>query len=129
MSVSRIENFNLAHRNFISGIYGPCTNDVFIDVDLHVCNSMQILYRSFKKQGYYVVFYSTAADRGFWSFGEDDLGAFLGEKRHDDTQEHYVSKANSPFGKARAKRAQASSQSVAGSDGPKSHYNSIEKSI
>lgn len=126
MSVSRIENFNLAHRNFISGIYGPCTNDVFIDDDLHVCNSMQILYRSFKKQGYYVVFYSTAADRGFWSFGEDDLGAFLGEKRHDDTQEHYVSKANSPFGKARAKRAQASSQSVAGSDGHKSHYNSID---
>lgn len=125
MPISRIENFHLAHRAFISGIYGPCTNDVFIDDDLHVCNSMQILYRSFKKQGYYVVFYSTAADRGFWSFGEDDLGVFLGEKRHDKVQEHYVSKVNSPFGNARAKRSQTHS-APADSKLPCSHYNSID---
>lgn len=126
MSVSRIENFNLAHRNFISGIYGPCTNDVFIDEDLHVCNSMQILYRSFNKQGYIVVYYSTAADRGFWSFSEDDLGAFLGEKRHDVAQEHYVSKARSPFGNARAKRSQTPAVSKSDSEEPRSHYNSID---
>lgn len=112
-SVDRVMNFDLSHRGLISGIYGSCTNDVFIDSDFRVCEPMQILYRSFKQQGCLVVFYSCDEAYNFWSYSEEDLAAFHELTQKKKTSEgnatRHIAKIDSPFGRSR--RANRPSQS------------------
>lgn len=72
-TVRRIDDFDIGRRPFLSGIYGRNLDDLFIDTDLHRCNIKEILYRSFKAQGYRVVFYNNNSRFNFYSYCEDDL--------------------------------------------------------
>lgn len=103
MAVQRIENFNLSSRHLISGIYGSCVDDIFIDSDLGKYDPMQAFFLSFKKQGYRVVFYSTDSDYNFYSYSEDDLADFyeLTQRHEALSSKRHIAQIDSPFGNSR----------------------------
>lgn len=108
MSISRIEGFKLAEREFISGIYGPGVTDIFVDGDLRCCGLREAIYRSFRSQGYKVVFYSQNADYNFFSYRKEDLVDFFNLRSSgapQPRQGRFVAQIASPFGSRRRERA------------------------
>ena len=110
MAIQRIDNFDIARRHLFSGIYGQGIGDVFIDDDLRVYGIYDALYRSFKRQGYTVVFYSQASYRNFFSFRKEDLAivynlspshSHAGTPASPDSPRRYVANIDSPFGRRR----------------------------
>lgn len=98
-TVKRIDDFNLIDRPFLSGIFGSNADDIFIDSDLHECNLREILFRSFRAQGYKVVFYNTDPQYNFYSFAQEDLLALFSHLRKSSVPigNRYHANIPSPF--------------------------------
>lgn len=151
-TVKRIDDFELSRRPFLSGIYGRNIDDLFIDSDLHRCTLKEILFRSFKAQGYRVVFYSNNSRFNFNSYCEDDLAdLFMLSNRKNNGPDtatsksensnskgfHYHAKVSSPFAHRRREGHSSHSQQTEGShieprtsaissDEQTSHYDQIQ---
>lgn len=108
MKVKRIENFNLTNRPLFSGIYGPGVKDDFIGPDLRRYGIWEMLFLTFRSQGYNVVFYSQDPSRNFFSFRKDDLVELFGLRRNTTSivgSRRYVANITSPFAGRRRKAA------------------------
>lgn len=112
MEVGRIRNFNLPARPLFSGIYGPGLGDIFIGPDLRCYGIREILYLTFRSQGYNVCFYSQNQDYNFFSYRKDDLVELFNLRKDQQKQNvipqggKYIVKISSPFGKRRAAEQQ-----------------------
>lgn len=126
MKVKRIENFNLPNRPLFSGIYGPGVKDDFIGPDLRRYGIWEMLFLTFRSQGYNVVFYSQDPSRNFFSFRKDDLVELFGLRCNTTSTTisgRYVANIASPF--AGRRRKAASSQALPPDD-PKT-YSQIQE--
>lgn len=112
MKVRRIENFNLPSRPLFSSIYGPGVKDDYVGPDLRRYGIWEILFLTFRSQGYHVVFYSQDHARNFFSFRKDDLVELFGLRKSVSSNAsggRYVANIASPFG-GRRRRAAANRQ-------------------
>lgn len=108
MRVRRIENFNLADRPLFSGIYGPGVKDDYIGPDLRRYGIWEMLFLTFRSQGFHVVFYSQDPSRNFFSFRKDDLVELFNLRNNSSKSTiggRYVANIASPFGGRRRKSA------------------------
>lgn len=113
MKVKRIENFNLPYRPLLSGIYGPGINDDFVGSDLRRYGIKEMLFRTFRGQGYHVVFYSQDPTYNFFSFRKDDLVELFGLAHNQSStvnRGRYVANIASPF--AGRRRSAAGNQAL-----------------
>lgn len=131
MEVTRIKNFNLKSRPLFSGMYGPGITDDFVGPDLRRYNVWEILYLTFRSQGYHVVFYSQDPRYNFFSYRQDDLVEFFhlrgGQSSPVSGTGRYVARIDSPFGR---RRMQAASDTRATSSLPpddEGHYAQIQQ--
>lgn len=111
MKVKRIQNFNLPHRPLFSGIYGPGVKDDYVGSDLKRYGIWEMLFLTFRSQGYNVVFYSQDPGRNFFSFRKDDLVELFGLRRSTSTQAEkgrYTANIASPFAGRRRRNAASS---------------------
>lgn len=81
MRVKRIQDFNLPNRSLFSGIYGSGVKDDYVGPDLRRYGIWEMLFLTFRSQGYNVVFYSQDPSRNFFSFRKDDLVELFGLRR------------------------------------------------
>lgn len=126
MKVKRIQNFNLPNRPLFSGIYGPGVKDDYVGSDLKRYGIWEMLFLTFRNQGYNVVFYSQDPGRNFFSFRKDDLVELFGLRRRTTTQEvrgRYTANISSPFA---GRRKRAASSPVLPSDDPET-YSQIQE--
>lgn len=111
MKVKRIQNFNLPHRPLFSGIYGPGVKDDYVGADLKRYGIWEMLFLTFRSQGYNVVFYSQDPGRNFFSFRKDDLVELFGLRRSTSAQAEngrYTANISSPFAGRRRRNAPSS---------------------
>jgi len=109
MSVRRLHNFDIASRSMFSAIYGPGMDDVFLGGDLHYHDVYEMLYRTLRTEGYFVVFYSQDVHHHFYSYRKSDLAEVYGLSARQTQgvsgdSSHYTAKIRSPFGKRRMAR-------------------------
>lgn len=81
MSIERIRKFDIAHRPFITGIYGK-SDEYFLDSDLHKYSFKAALYRQLRSEGWNTIFYSIT--NNFYSFEEDPLKEFFNLQRKEN---------------------------------------------
>ena len=110
MTVTRISNFDIESRLMFSGIYGPGMDDVFLGSDLHYHDVYEMLYRSLRGEGYFVVFYSQDVHHHFYSYRKADLAEVYGLSASTNNAAtasggRYIAKIASPFGKRRTSQA------------------------
>lgn len=108
MRVKRIQDFNLPNRSLFSGIYGSGVKDDYVGPDLRRYGIWEMLFLTFRSQGYNVVFYSQDPSRNFFSFRKDDLVELFGLRRSTSALSgggRYVAQIKSPFGNRRRNNA------------------------